>query len=52
MTHPLPYFKVLLSLLLLTMSGAMGATAGDQAAARKIRILYSGNVLAELEPCG
>ncbi len=52
MTHPLPLFSVLLALLLLTLAGAMEAIAFDRAVAQKIRILYSGNVLAELEPCG
>jgi hypothetical protein len=52
MTHPLPFFRVLLPLLLLTLAGAMETTAGDHAAVQKIRLLYSGNVLAELEPCG
>jgi len=52
MTHPLPYFRVLLPLLLLTIAGAMEVTAGGQVAVQKLRILYSGNVLAELEPCG
>lgn len=52
MTHPLPYFRVLLPLLLLTVAGAMEVTAGGQATVQKLRILYSGNVLAELEPCG
>ncbi len=52
MTHPLPFFRVLLPLLLLTLAGAIEATADDHAVAQKIRIFYSGNVLAELEPCG
>jgi hypothetical protein len=52
MTQPLLFVRVLLPLLLLTIAGVIEVTAGDQAAAQKLRILYSGNVLAELEPCG
>jgi hypothetical protein len=52
MKNSLPFFRLLLPLLVLALAGAVEANSGDPASGQNIRIFYSGNVLAELEPCG
>jgi hypothetical protein len=49
--HP-PFSRILIFLLWVTLAGATHAATQTEVTAEKIRIFFSGNVLAELGPCG
>ncbi len=54
MKHRLPFPTIFLSLLLyiLAVTGVAVMAADDRPPAEKIRIFFTGNVQAELGPCG
>lgn len=52
MKHSLPFPAILLPLMFFILAGTPTAPADNLPPVHKIRIFFSGNVQAELGPCG
>ena len=52
MKYTLPFFKIFLPLVFFILFGSSAMAADKFPPADKIRIFFSGNVQAELGPCG